>query len=1181
MNDEMIKEEYFDNEKDEYIELPWLLIDSYFKNNHLNRLVRHQIESYNYFVDYQLKKTIEMFNPVNVKSYMDYDTNTKQYLLEMFISFENLKIYTPQIYENNGSCNILFPQVARLRNYTYSSTMMVDIHVKYIKNNENEGNKTFYKTIPNVNIGKLPIMLKSNICVLKQLNHLSNKKLGECEYDAGGYFVINGSEKTIISQERPGDNMVFCFHVSKTKPKFTYMAEINSVPDYKCISPKQIKMMICSKKNEAGYPIVMKFPRMKQSIPLFIVFRALGVISDKRICEIILLNIQENKTQTLLLECLKASIIEANKYLTQDECFTYISSYTTFTTNGEMNEEMMKKKYEFTKDILQNDLFPHCPDFIHKIYFMGYMTNKLLKVSLQLLSLDDRDSYVNKRIDLAGTLMNNLYRNYFNKLVKNMEKKVIHEIELGGWKSKNDFENIINDNNIYKFIKSTIMENGLRTHLSTGDFGVNQSNVNKVGVAQVLNRLTYPSTLSHLRRTSTPMEKTGKLIPPRKLHSTSWGFICSSETPEGPSVGIVKNLAYMTHITIPSHSDCLYDIILPHIINITDNMNPNDLYNKVKVIINGAWIGITENPIELYHFVKDKKYKGIINIYTSITFNLKKMEIYICNDGGRLTRPLLKIKNNHLLLTKSIIQGLENSTITWNDLLTNINIKESVIEYIDPDEQNEIMIANKPKDITNPLYTFTHCEIHPSTILGILASCIPFPEHNQSPRNTYQCAQGKQAIGIYATNYENRMDKTSYILNYPMRPLVDTRIMNILKLNKIPSGCNVIIAIMSHTGYNQEDSILFNKGSIDRGLFGITLYHTEKDEEQNGDDVKYGKPIDNITKGVKLANYDKVDSNGLVAKNTLIRNRDIILSKIQRIKENKNDNSKTVKYVDQSKTYKTIEETFIDKNYTDKNGDGYDFVKIKLRTYRKPVYGDKFSSRHGQKGTIGNIIPEYDMPFTSDGLQPDIIINPHAIPSRMTIGHTKEEIVALVILVLGLFGDGTPFENLDLDNIRKLLSENGYESHGNQILYNGMTGKQFESSIFIGPVFYQRLKHMVNDKVHSRSLGKNVNLTRQPAEGRTRDGGLKFGEMETQCMISHGASRFTKERMYDVSDKFHVHVCNKCGIIAQYNDVLNKHQCSLCYNQADFSYVEIPYSCKILFQELNTMNIAPRIICST
>ena len=1179
------------NEKLNENEIPWHVIESYFRDHHLKQLVKHQIESYNYFVNTQIQNTIEMFNPVHICSEYDYIKEFDLYRLEIYINFKNFSIHRPQVYENNGSTKILLPQEARLRNFTYSGAMTIDFNIKYIvRNGENYNNTlTYEKILKNINIGKLPIMLRSDICILNQYKDIDYNKSGECKMDPGAYFIINGSEKTCLGQERAAENQIYCYNISKNSTKWSWSAEIKCIPDWKCISPKQLTLTLSNKTNTFGTSIYLHIPRLKNPIPLFIIFRAFNIISDKDICEKILLCNEEKHNKKILYN-LKGSIIDANQYITYESAIKYIVSNVIYTPLNMDKETGSKKKYDFALEVINNDIFPNCKTETQKIYMLGYMANRLLQTSFGWIEESDRDSYINKRIDLTGALLNNLFRNYFNKLVKDIQKYLVREINNGSWKSTQDYENIINNTNIYKIIKSTTIENGIKRALATGDFGIKQINSNKVGVAQVLNRLTYISTLSHLRRINTPIDKSGKLIPPRRLHNSSWGFLCPAETPEGASVGIVKNLSYLTHITIYSNSNGLYDYIIPQISTLDSIKTDNEkIFNNVKVFINGSWVGITENPIELYNDLKDKKYKGIINIYTSIIFDTKLLEIKICNDAGRLSRPLFKIKNNDFIYNYynkvDIFNKLKNNELNWNDLCYSGKLEESLIEYIDSYEQNSSMIAMTKKylnKITNNkyIYNYTHCEIHPSSIFGILASCIPFPENNQSPRNTYQSAMGKQAIGMYVTNFNNRMDKTAYVLSYPMRPLVDTRIMNIIQLNNIPSGEQVIVAIASHTGYNQEDSILFNKGSIDRGLFLATIYHTEKDEDKklNGNEEIRCKPDKNKTKNMKFANYDKINSKGVVDENTLLHDRDIIISKIIPIKENKNDYTKSIKYFDESYNFRSNETTFVDKNYIDTNGDGYNFCKVRLRNYRKPVIGDKFSSRHGQKGTIGNIIPEEDMPFTADGLKPDIIINPHAIPSRMTIAQLKETLLGKVLIQLGLYGDGTSFGNFDINLAIKELQKLGYHSKGNEIMYNGLTGEQLNCSIFIGPAFYQRLKHMVNDKQHSRSIGPMVNLTRQPAEGRARDGGLRFGEMERDCMISHGASRFTKGRIYDASDTFSVHVCNKCGLIASYNDVENIHLCNTCENRIDFSYVEIPYSCKLMFQELLTMNIAPRII---
>jgi DNA-directed RNA polymerase II subunit RPB2 len=1176
-----------------YTEEPFDIIETYFDGKHLDRLVRHQIESYNHFVNYQIQRTIQMFNPVTIHSENDYVPEKEKYFLEIFISFVNFKLYPPQIHENNGATKTMLPQEAKTRNFTYASTMTVDINIQYVIRTTDcmDTPRIIEKTLPKINIGKLPIMLKSSVCVLTQNPHLSHEYTGECSMDCGGYFIIKGSEKTVLGQERAAENRIYCFD-GKNTTKWSWYAEIKSVPDFKCISPKQIEMMLSNKNNGFGYGIYVNVPRIKQPIELFTLFRALGVISDREICSYILLN-NDAGNQGIQTTHLQASAIDGNKYMTQQDAFNHIATYVAYTPINMDKETGQRKKREFAADVLDHDLFPHCKTLQQKLYLIGYMAHKLIQTSLGYIPPSDRDSYVNKRIELTGTLLNNLFRNYFNKLVKEMQKHIVREINSGSWRSTEDYANIVNNINIYKIMKSTTIENGLNRALSTGDFSIKQSNTSKVGVAQVLNRLTYVSSLSHLRRINTPLEKSGELIAPRKLHNTTWGFLCPAETPEGQSIGVVKNISYMGHITIPTNSSSLYEYVGPHILSV-DEAKPHELYGKVKVFVNGCWVGVAKSPIAFYQNMVNKKYQGIINIYTSIIFNYNALEIRICNDGGRLTRPVLRVRDNKALITSDIIKQLSNKELTWNDLLTNCKLSESVIEYIDPEEQNYAMIAMKCKssyiqDI-KAHFKYTHCEIHPSTIFGVLASCVPFPEHNQAPRNTYQCAMGKQAIGVYATNYDQRMDKTAYVLNYPTRPLVETRLMNLIHLNKIPSGTQIHVAIMTHTGYNQEDSVLINKGSIDRGLFLATIYHTEKDEDKNiiRDEIIRCRPDPTKTRGVKFGNYNKLNAAGFIPENDLVENRDVIIAKIVPIKENRNDPTKTIKYDDQSKTFRTNEDTYIDKNYTGRNGDGYNFAKVRVRTLRKPIFGDKFSSRHGQKGTVGNIIPECDMPFTKDGHRPDIIINPHAIPSRMTIAQLKETLLGKVLIELGLFGDGTSFGNMDIQTISKELQKIGYESYGNEILYNGLTGDQLETSVFIGPVFYQRLKHMVSDKQHSRSIGPMVNLTRQPAEGRSRDGGFRIGEMERDVMIAHGMTRFCRERMYDVSDKYSVHVCKTCGMIASYNDG-NKsrlyesadftiHICKNCDNKTEFAKVEMPYAYKLMAQELQTINVVPRLI---
>ena len=1146
---------------------PWTIINAYFSNKHLQQLVRHQIESYNHFISIQIPNTIDMFNSVHICSEHDYDKKSGKYTLEIFITFDNFNIYRPQIHENNGATKLMFPQEARLRNFTYASNMTVNMNIKYIirTGDDLENIQTLYKVLPKIHIGKLPIMLRSNLCVLTHYKHIPYEINGECKMDPGGYFIINGSEKTCLGQERAAENILYAFDVSKNNTKWSHIVEIKSVPDWKCISPKQISMMMSIKSNTFGNGIWIQIPRLKAPIPIVALFRALGVITDKDICKKVVLDI-DNPNNKIFIECLKASIVESEPYNNYESAIKFITSQVIYTPLNMDKELGIQKKREFALDVLNNDLFPHCYNKTQKIYFLGFMTLKLLKCSLKMIPVDDRDSYLNKRIDLTGILLNNLFRNYFNKLVKDMQKQVIREINNGSWRSSEDYGNIINLTNIYKIVKSTTIENGFKRALATGDFGIKQTNNNKVGVAQVLNRLTYISSLSHLRRCNTPIDKSGKLIPPRKLHNSTWGFLCPAETPEGQSVGVVKNISYLATITINSNSTPIQEYINNDILNLDCGENLN---NFVKVFINGCWIGITKDPVNLYESLKEKKYKGIINIYTSIIFDYKNMEIRVCNDAGRLVRPVLKVKDNKTLITNDIINKLKSEELDWDDLLCGCKIDESILEYIDPAEQNTSMIAMNNKELlnknTNFIYKYTHREIHPSTLFGILASCIPFPEHNQSPRLTYQCAMGKQAMGVYVTNFDNRMDKTAYVHVYGMRPLVDTRVMNLINLHSIPSGAQVIVAIATYTGYNQEDSVIINKSALDRGLFRSSYYRTYIEYIEEGE--KFEIPDISIRKSGN--NYNYLDNTGIIKNNTYITDHDIIIGKTS------NNNGKQI---DKSTTIHHNDFGVVDGIYSHSFSDQSKFCKVRIRMERTPEFADKFGSRHGLKGVVGMLLNQEDMPFTSNGIIPDIIINPHGIPSRMSTGHLLECLTGKSCSNLGSLYDASPFENTnELENITTMLETSDYECYGNEILNNGYTGEQISANIFIGVQYYQRMKHMVHDKVQSRDVGPKTILERQPAKGRVRGGGLRLGEMERDSLISHGVSKFLQESYTIRSDNYKCYICKMCGRIGIVNPEKNIYSCNFCNNNYSFDEVRIPYCTKLFLQEMESQFVCMRL----
>ena len=608
-----------------------------------------------------------------------------------------------------------------------------------------------------------------------------------------------------------------------------------------------------------------------------------------------------------------------------------------------------------------------------------------------------------------------------------------------------------------------------------------------------------------------------------------------------------------------------------------------------KIFINGDWYGIIKNPEKIVNDLRNKRRQGILNIFVSISWNRMENIIYIHTDEGRMVRPLYMVENNKLRLTKKIIQLLENQKINFQDLLIgNEHFKfKNIIEMLDVEEVNNCLISLNNKKLENCNsklihYQYTHCEIEPSLMLGILASAIPFCDHNQSPRNTYQSAMGKQAMGLYTTNFKERLDTLAHVLYYPQQPIVNNKLMKMLPSNNMPAGINVVVAIASHTGYNQEDSVIMNQSAIDRGLFMSTFYRTYKDDEKrshsSGEDERFMKPIRENTIGMKYGNYTKLNDNGFIEKDVKVEGNDVIIGKIIPIKDNYNMETK-LKFRDNSTLLRANESGYIDQVYTSRNSDGYRFCKVKVRSQRIPKVGDKFSSRHGQKGTIGMTYRQEDMPFSKNGITPDIIMNPHAVPSRMTIGQLIECLLGKATTNLGQYGDGTPFNKLDIKDIGNILEDHcGFYKYGNEVLYDPKTGKQLNTAIFIGPTYYQRLKHMVEDKIHSRSHGPNVIMTRQPSEGRSRDGGLRFGEMEKDCMVAHGTSSFVKETLLERSDNFRVFSCKTCGGVASVNRKKKIYFCKNCNNSCDFSELRIPYACKLLLQELESMNISPKFL---
>ena len=1685
------------------------VLDKYFNQTEGRQIISHQLESFNHFMDIDIPEIIHNVNPLLIRGSPEIPLSGPRsalasatglsttaanalmntgpvpvivaaagpihvnYEYEVEVNFENIAIRKPTIFENNGAILPMMPNDARLRNLTYASPLFVDVRVKttFIDNTK-QGERTVRERLfPNVHLGKIPVMVGSKYCLLHDQKHLHPQSLGECAEDFGGYFIVSGGERVIISQERMSENRPFVFRNNRNPTKEVEVIEVKSIgPDNDQVPKNNAVKIMYHPKNIQLHLLRTTLPRIKTDIPLFILFRALGVVSDREIIDLILGPDQDGEFDSILTE----SILEAEEVYTQEQALAWISAQV----NSWSSRTVKTLKIQ---DILNTECYPHVGVKENKWYdkacFLAHVVRKLLWVNARRIPNDDRDAYPNKRVDLPGFLLANLFRTYFtSKMVKDIRASIGKEIHGGSWRASGNFEDIINVSNINKIIKSVILEVGLKTSLATGNFGSAKiGGPTKVGVSQVLNRLNYISGISHLRRISTPIEKTGKLVLPRKLHNTQWGYICltkdadvlggdgisttkigemkngdtvltadsvtlketpseihsyfetipekilriktisgrgigcspdhpllvqkgssyewvhagdlvvgdtlivknytlplskegeyltlrgddlleldsskkriqelesldfldtpftgvqlealarlhglcatdghvekleygwstsfyvgeeadakavadeiarlgferptprpkssthtnsetgkvtnynyydvtkggafatlmvatgaivgkkgdstpslpawilnaspsvkreylsafqggdgcritmytngsenrhkvsmnptqqtcstetaaahkaymqqivglfkelgiettlntvvseanvihkiqfqtdyasvalyaqtigyrfsaekvrasalpieyalyrseqlkkkeeavstihalrsegktlaeihsqvegmsmesvrrfandsakactaksgismsfedfisitstsgdrvmipicsitedeiepvydfttrsenhdfyangilvkncPSETPEGHGVGVVKNMSSTSLVSIYSNPGTIRDYLatLKTVMPLA-TCSAEEKHKKTRIFLNGAWIGMisNENTLRTLHSLQKAKRSGRIHIQTGIIWRASLREIWITTEAGRMLRPLFYAPALAEIAadTTGRLAKQVDALKTWEEILVWESPKgNQLIEFIDPGETESAYIATYPHEVAGN--DFTHAEIHPSTILGTLASNIPFPDHNQSPRNSYQAAMGKQAMGMYALNFRERFDAMSHLLCYPQVPFVSSFMSDYYAAQKMPSGQNITVAIATYTGYNQEDSVMINRASLDRGLFRSIFYRTYKDEERknqsSGEEERFGNPDPTLTRQMKNANYSKLDSTGFVPENTYVDSNDILIGKVVplRVPTGMVIPAGSKKYRDVSKTMRNNECGWVDRIFRNRNGEGYSFAKVRVRQDRIPEIGDKFSSRHGQKGTVGMILNPEDMPQTASGIIPDIIINPHCIPSRMTIAQLMETLLGKVCAQLGCLGDGSPFNEVTLEKLSKILRDDlGMEPSGNEILYNGFTGRQMDTSIFVGPCFYQRLRHCSADKMHSRSSGPLVMLTRQPAEGRAREGGLRFGEMERDCVIAHGITEFTKERFMECSDLFRCWSCQDCGLIAIVNPKEGIWSCRGCGNTTSFSAIEIPYAYKLLLQELETMSITSRVL---
>jgi DNA-directed RNA polymerase II subunit RPB2 len=1116
-------------------------LQSYF---HHHGQVRTQMEPYEQFMNHMLPHIIQENSVLTIVSPAQRQKHV--------ISFGNVTVFKPNIKEADGQVRPIFPSEARSRGLTYMAPVVVDVkHEIWKEGKKRKQSEPVYDTHDErmyceVPLMHIPVMVRSKFCNL----YADPDNVHECPMDQGGYFIINGSEKTVQAQEKLRTNYPFVFK-AKGLSRHQYVCEVRSLHEKKMRSTSTVNVYITGAKGVSLADIQVLLPFVTLEIPLVAIFIMLGFSSPDAIMQCVF----PGQTDPLLADTLRPMLDNPICEMGAEEIAQWIGREGT-------KEPTQEKRTRYVEHIFRNEFLPHLgmdlteETLLKKALFLGFIVRRLLRVYHDLERPNDRDHYANKRLDTVGSLIAVLFRQLFRNFLRTFKLCIFKSIEMGKY------------TNVVDSINSKRMTSALRYHFATGNWSISKSH-NANGVVQILNRMSHVAARSQIMRLNTPINRDGKCAAPRQLHWTHWGLNCPSETPEGQSCGLVKNLALLAHIRVGCSAYPITRILL-----LLSEMTPFSLaapgYGRVPVFINGDIIGHCDDGAVLAVKLRAMRQHQDLPVDTSIVQRFGAIFVY--TDGGCSIRPVFVVARLHLVPT--LLEGMTwRRAALWPRL-----VAEGIVEFLDKEEEEERCVATHLRDLSKS-DEYTHLEIHPSAILGLCTSLIPFPERNQAPRNMYQASMGKQAIGIPMTNYRERTDLYNHILYYAHRPLVQTWTENIMNTTELPTGQEVIVAICCYSGYNQEDSVLVNRAAIERGLFRSMLYRTYKDDEKGkGTDSETFSTIDAETcLKVRKANYSKIDaSDGIVRVGEYVYPNDALVGKVMTTSELGQDGKQHLVGRDRSLLLKNNEQGMVDRVLLSPTMEGMRSVRIRTRTVRTPKVGDKFSSRHGQKGTIGRIVDAEDMPFNEYGMVPDIIVNPNAIPSRMTIGQLTECILGKVCVHKGMYGDGTAFRNTSVEHMFDLLHELGHERHGNERLINGMTGEMLHATVFMGPTYYQKLRHMVADKIHSRARGPVQILTRQPMEGRARGGGLRFGEMERDAIIAHGTSHVLRDRLFEQSDKFECMVCRKCGIFARTVGDEGGF-CKACQSR-DVAKVGIPYAFKLMCQELMAMNVAPRLM---
>ncbi|MCO5596788.1 hypothetical protein L7F22_050858 [Adiantum nelumboides] len=1108
------------------------------------------------------------------------------------LSFQQIQILKPQWTSQEGHAKPLFPHEARLRKLTYSAEVKVDIHIKVCKPRETrqmhkakgiigngkqsmpmsmgkgkESMESFNlkqedidqdELVKSVSIGRIPIMVQSSYCRLHGLARQASLQRGHCHFDVGGYFIIKGSEKVLITQEEHVKSPR-CIRLRDEKGFQSRFPLAN-----KGLTTRTSNVMVSLKyhtaeEKQSSYEqktpyLIVQIPFFKTEINAVVMLRALGITTDEQLINIIGLDFEDTQMFDMIRPTLEAAEREMLPWLW--DAFKEQRSQSSEDIKQaalELLGKKLKSKMEETPfEILERCLFPDLMQHDRtKAMHLGYMIAQVLACSLGRRREDDGHCLSKKRLDLAGDLLlmelkSKLFK-FRRELQRGLQKALVKEGNI----------------DLQKHVVPFSLENPFLTGNWAQAPGI--TTPRSGGLVVPLDRENPLATISHLRQTELSANPKARLRDARYPNMSYIGRFCLAQSPDGEKCGLVKSLAFSSQVSSGSPEKDVIEVLKELSVTCLEDASLDTLRNMYKVLLNGRWIAVHENARGLARSIRLMRRTMNLHHQVEVAEDVSQKEIRICCDSGRILRPLL------ILSEKLPSQIRLDSCMNWNSekLLGVGNI-----EYVGPEEEACCMVAVDLEDVKNngSLKSFTHCEIHPALMFGVSATLIPFANHNHTLRVLHQAQKHcRQAIGFYSTCLHARVDTSGQNLLYPQRPLVGTRFLRLLNRNELANGQNPIVAVCPYMGFNQEDSLVMNQSSIDRGLFNSMHYRCFSTFYKQNEEV-LTKPAESDARRSNrpYSAYSKLDSDGLPQIGTNCFPRDVIFGKVSAVQING-------LYEDRSIDLKPCEKGRVDRVIVAADDADNTVARVFLREKRAPVVGDKFSSMHGQKGVVGLMVHDYDLPFTRQGIIPDLIINPHAFPSRQTVGQLLESHFGKVSSIKGRFFDGTAYTHRPMEFITNELHRLGYSQWGCEAMVHGQTGEMMDARIFIGPAFYQRLTKMAEDQLKYRRQGPTHPLTRQPVDDRKRHGGIRIGEMERDCLLGHGVASNIQERLFLLSDPYQVYVCQGCNTMVTKDG--NKHIriCRFCKTSKHIVCLDVPYACKLLYQELLSMGIFMRL----